>query len=49
MLQQFSVSTSVGEGSGKASKGVAKYTAGMGQAQEKAGVATSEIGRAKQV
>ena len=40
---------SVGESSGKASKGVVKYTAGMGQMQEKMGMATSEIGRAKMV
>jgi syntaxin-binding protein 5 len=35
-------------GSGKAAKGVAKYTSGIGQAQESAGSAMSEIGRAKQ-
>lgn len=39
----------VGEGSGKAPKGVVKYTSGMSQLQESAGVATSEIGRAKMV
>ena len=37
----------VGENSGKASKGLAKYTGGIGQVQERAGLATSEIGRAK--
>ena len=40
----------VGEASsGKASKSVAKYTSGIGQAQDVSAVATSEIGRAKQV
>lgn len=42
----------VGEGSGKASKGVAKYTpgpAGMTGAQEGAASAVSEIARAKMV
>lgn len=40
----------VGEASGKASKGVAKYSAGnagMQQQRERAAAATSEIGRAK--
>jgi len=43
---------SVGESSGKASKGFAKYTAGpagMSQAQEGASSAVSEISRAKMV
>lgn len=43
---------SVGEGSGKASKMLTKYTpgpAGMAQAQESSAYATSEIGRAKMV
>jgi len=40
----------VGEAtSGKASKGVATYTSGMGQAQESASSAMSEIGQAKRV
>ena len=42
----------VGEMSGKANKGTAKYsagTAGMAQAQERSGAACSEIGRAKMV
>ena len=42
----------VGESSGKASRGVATKTvgsAGMDAAQQKAGLATSEIGRAKMV
>lgn len=43
-------SATVGEASGKAAKSVAKYqpgNAGMQQQQERAGHATSEIGRAK--
>ena len=45
------VSVTVGESSGKASKGVAKYSAGAGmaQAEQRAGGAMSEIGKAKQV
>ena len=45
------VSIAVGETSGKASKGVAKYSAGAGmaQAEQRAGGAMSEIGKAKQV
>jgi len=39
----------VGEASGKASKGVATYTSGIGQAQESASSAMSEIGQAKRV
>lgn len=40
---------SVGEGSGKAPKGVVKYTSGISGAQENASMASSEIGRAKMV
>ena len=45
------ISIAVGETSGKASKGVAKYSAGAGmaQAEQRAGGAMSEIGKAKQV
>ena len=40
----------VGEAnSGRASKGVATYTSGIGQAQETASSAMSEIGQAKRV
>jgi len=40
----------VGEAnSGKASKGVATYTSGIGQAQESASSAMSEVGQAKRV
>ena len=40
----------VGEAnSGKASRGVATYTSGIGQAQESASSAMSEIGQAKRV
>jgi len=40
----------VGEANnGKASKSVAKYTSGIGQAQENAGMATSAIAQAKMV
>jgi len=44
------ISVAVGESSGKASKGVAKYSAGAGmaQAEQRAGGAMSEIGKAKQ-
>lgn len=44
-------SVAVGESSGKASKGVAKYSAGAGmaQAEQRAGGAMSEIAKAKQV
>jgi len=38
-----------GESSGKAAKGIAKYTGGMAQAQDNANVAVSDISRARQL
>jgi len=40
---------SVGERSGKPGRGVAKYMSGISQTQDAAGLACSEIGRAKMV